>query len=96
MLDLTKNYCYDPVLRYQLKLLYKNVDLHKIPNKDFVYMNLSAILQVFINKIEIGFGTIDLVDRLLSLFKGKTLTSIGPHWAGIKWACEKNNVKFER
>jgi len=95
MLDLTKNYCYDPVLRYQLKLLYKNVDLHKIPNKDFVYMNLSAILQVFINKIEIGFGTIDLVDRLLSLFKGKTLTSIGPHWAGIKWACEKNNVKFD-
>mgnify|MGYP001485074848 CR=1 FL=1 len=37
----------------------------------------------------------DLVDRLLSLFKGKTLTSIGPHWAGIKWACEKNNVKFD-
>ena len=36
-------------------------------------MNLSAILQVFINKIEIGFGTIDLVDRLLSLFKVKHL-----------------------
>lgn len=95
MLDLTKNYCYDPVLRHQLKSLYKNIKLHKLPEKDFVYMNLSAILQVFINRIEIGFGTIDIVDRLLSLFKGKTLTSIGPHWSGIKWACEKNDLKFD-
>ena len=95
MLDLTKNYCYDPVLRHEIKSLQKNIKLYELPEKDFVLMKLSAYLQVFINRINIGFGTIDIVDRLLSLFKGKTLTSIGPHWEGIKWACEKNDVKFD-
>ena len=33
MLDLTKNYCYDPVLRYQLKLLYICNELNNLCNK---------------------------------------------------------------
>ena len=56
-------------------------------------MNLFAILQVFINKIENQAEVIiDLVDRLLSLFKGKTLTSIDPTSSINKW---KKLTKFD-
>ena len=95
MLDLTSNYCYDKFLISEIKSLYTKIDFHETPKKDYVLDFTSEFLQIDIVNFEIGFGTIDIVDRLLSLFNGKTLTSIGPYWAGIKWACEKNNVKFD-
>ncbi|SVB05297.1 uncharacterized protein METZ01_LOCUS158151 [marine metagenome] len=52
-------------------------------------MNIST------DNIEIGSGTIDILERLLSLFKYKTVTSIGPYWTGIKWSCFKNDLKFD-
>ena len=95
MLDLSKNYCYDSILRNEIKSLYSSIKLYNVPNKEFVYNVLSKELQISIDKIETGFGTIDIIDRLLSLFKNKTVTSIGPHWSGIKWVCEKHDLKFD-
>ena len=95
MLDLSKNYCYDRILIEDLKSLYNNIQLWKTPDKKYVYSLLSDELQVQVDKIEIGFGTIDIVERVLSLFDNKTVTSIGPYWAGIKWACEKTYLKFD-
>lgn len=95
MLDLSKNYCYDRILIEDLKSLYNNIQLWKTPDKKYVYSLLSDELQVQVDKIEIGFGTIDIVERVLSLFDNKTVTSIGPYWAGIKWACEKTHLKFD-
>tara|TARA_Y100000004_G_C8901090_1_gene406443 strand:+ start:142 stop:942 length:801 start_codon:yes stop_codon:yes gene_type:complete len=93
MLDLTKNYCYDPILQRQLDIITMQAGLHNVPEKDLVLMELCNYHQCYINTLSVGFGTIDIVDKLLSLFKGKTLTCIGPYWAGIHWACEKNGVK---
>jgi hypothetical protein len=95
MLDLSKNYCYDRILIEDLKSLYNNIQLWKTPDKKYVYSLLSDELQVQVDKIEIGFGTIDIVERVLSLFDNKTVTSIGPYWSGIKWACEKTSLKFD-
>ena len=95
MLDLRSNYCYDRFLLSDLKSLYTNIDFHETPKKDYVLDFTSEFLHINRKNFEIGFGTIDIVDRLLSLFNDKTLTSIGPYWAGIKWACEKNNVRFD-
>lgn len=93
MLDLTRNYCYDKTLQGQLDIVTMNSELYKVPDKDYVLMELCNYHQCFINRLSLGMGTIDIVDKLLSLFKGKTLTCIGPHWSGILWACEKNGVK---
>lgn len=95
MLDLTTNYCYDRLLQNDLKKLYSKIDLHSLTNKEYVYDCMTKYLQLPIEKIEIGSGTIDILERLLSLFEYKTVTSIGPYWTGIKWACFKNNLKFD-
>jgi histidinol-phosphate/aromatic aminotransferase/cobyric acid decarboxylase-like protein len=97
MLDLTKNFCQDKFLKFALIDLYNNIQVWKTPDKQFVYEKLSDFLKIPRENIEIGFGTIDIVDRFLSLFANtnKTITSIGPYWSGIKWACEKNNLNFD-
>lgn len=95
MLDLKTNYCYDRILNSDLKILYSKINLEKLPDKNFIYDCLSNYLNISTEKIEIGSGTIDILERLLSIFKNKTVTSIGPYWSGIKWACFKNNLKFD-
>ena len=37
MLDLSKNYCYDSILRNEIKSLYSSIKLYNVPNKEFVY-----------------------------------------------------------
>lgn len=56
---------------------------------------MSEYLQLPVESIEIGAGTIDILERLLSLFETKTITCIGPYWSGIRWACYKNSLKFD-
>ena len=93
MLDCKTNYCYDRILKEEISKL--NVNYHALPDKEYVYKCMSDYLKLPIETIEIGSGTIDLLERLLSLFEHKTVTSIGPYWTGIKWACFKNNLRFD-
>ena len=95
MLDCRTNYCYDKILQNDLKKLYSKIDLHSLTDKEYVYDCMTNYLKIPKEKIEIGSGTIDILERLLSLFEHKTVTSIGPYWTGIKWTCFKNDLKFD-
>lgn len=98
-LNLKNNVSVDHVLMGKMydKISTKIVDkLFEYPDESITYKILSDFYKINQKNICIGYGSTDLLNRILSKFSGKSLLSIEPTFEMIQVYCKIHNISYKK
>jgi histidinol-phosphate aminotransferase len=81
-LNLSNNVCHDSILIDEVKELFVNLDIDpsQYPDEYKVYDALSNYYNIDIDNICIGFGSGEIMSRILNVFSNKSISIISPTW----------------
>jgi histidinol-phosphate aminotransferase len=75
LLDLSSNVCYDQHLKFSL-----DQSVFEYPDDSLAYHQLSQYYNINSKNIAIGYGSSELILRILSAYKDMTITIVKPSW----------------
>lgn len=79
LLDLSKNICYDQVLLNKIKV--DDISIFKYPDSFLAYKSLADFYHVDIGNLILGFGSSELILRILQSYKAYSIGIVSPTWA---------------
>lgn len=94
-IDLSNNICYDTVLIKSINEFLKNneIDVRQYSDEYFFYERISLFHNVDMKNIAVGYGLGELIQRILFVFRNKTIDIVHPTWPMVEIFCKIQNIK---
>lgn len=97
LIDLSNNVCYDSVLFDQVKDKLSDVDHKDIlnyNNERELYEIISSYYNFDINNLAIGYGSTELIDRIVRLLRTSKFTILSPTFEMVNVYCKMYGITF--
>lgn len=94
--DLSTNVHYDRWLSQKVSSILKDIDVSAYPDEYHIYECLANEYHLPINRLAVGFGATELLDRSIRTLKYNKLWIVGPSFEMISVYCQLHGISHEK